>query len=156
LVGTGRNHHGVCSEVARRRAQRDTIARRVDRVDVDALANRNTRVVRVALEIRDELVPQHERIRGRSLVGAARKLRAPVRGHEAEAVPAISPGLRDPPAFEHNRLDAEVGKLPADGQPRLPRAHNRHLHALGDHLTSLAERPVPGLLPLRCPMRRLY
>src|SRR6267143_6034255 len=70
--------------------------------------------MRVALEVAHDVVPRHVSVRVIAGVLAARELDGPVRGHEAEAVPAISPGLADASPLQDDVVDAGLGQLMAD------------------------------------------
>ena len=127
-VRAGRDHEDVGGEVAVGRPQHETVAPAFDALDIDSLAH--GRAGGVALEVADDLVPQHEPVRIEPVVGAARQLHGPVRGHEAEAVPAVSPRLADPAPLEDGVLDAEYGELVADREPRLAAADDRDANVL--------------------------
>jgi hypothetical protein len=127
-------------EVAGGRAQDEGIALSLDAVNVHAFAHR--RGVGIALEEGDDLVAGHEPVRIWPVVCAAGQLHRPVRGHEAEAVPAIAPCLPDAPPLEHDVLDATGRELVARREPgRAPADHRcaRSLHR-GDPTTVVTDR----------------
>src|SRR3981081_4314222 len=68
----------------------------------DALANRCLERARVRLEMRDDRVAGHEAFRVVARVRAAGKTDGPVRGDEAERVPASAPGLADASALQYD------------------------------------------------------
>jgi hypothetical protein len=83
------------------------------------------------LEERHDLIPWHEAVRIGPVVGVARRLDRPVRGHQAEAVPSVTPGLADLATLEHDMLHAVSGELVARGQTRLA-APNDEVIAQGE------------------------
>jgi hypothetical protein len=86
----------------------------IDRPDGDALADGRRRISRVPHEMGNDLVAGHETVGIVARVGPARELHGPVRGHQAEAVPPIPPGLADPAALQDDVADPKAGELVAD------------------------------------------
>jgi len=69
------------------------------------------------IDIIADLVPQHEAMRMRSLIGETRQLALPVRSYKTEAVPSLAaPDVPRTVLFENNMIDAAVGQEPADGK----------------------------------------
>ena len=109
-----------------------------DRADLDVLSHGRSDVGRVALQIADDLVAGHESVRVRPVVDAVGQADEPVGRHEAEAVPAISPGLADAAPLEDDVLDAGLGQLAARGEARLTGADDGHGSRLGSsHASTL-------------------
>ena len=128
-VGAGRDHEDVGGEVAARTSAARSRRPRVSTPSTST-PSRSGRAGGVALEVADDLVPQHEPVRVEAVVRAARQLHGPVRRHETEAVPAVAPGLADPATLEHGVLDAEAGQLVAHCKPGLAAADDRHANVL--------------------------
>ena len=99
---------------------------------------------RPALEVTDDLVLAQEPIRVVAGVCAAREPDRRVRRHEAEALPTVTPRLRDPPTVEHDMLDAELGELVTHGQPSLPSADDEHVHRLGHRAIDASSTARPS------------
>src|ERR671911_2055663 len=96
-----------------------------------------------------------------------RELHRPVRRHQAEAVPAITPGLPDAAALEHDVLDTARPQLMADGEPGLPAADDRNARLLHRNDPTTAGDGSPSrraptrwrrgrVLPRRPPGRRPF
>ncbi len=100
------------------------------RLDVNAFPNGRLEPVRIALEVRDDLVAGHESVRVPAVVRSAGKLDGPVWRDEAEAVPASAPRLADPAPFEYHVLDSGASELVAHGQPGLARANDDDVDTL--------------------------
>ena len=74
----------------------------------------------VALEEVGDLGGGHEAVDVSSGVGPAGQAAHPVRGQQAQGVPAFAaPPLGDPAALEHDVVDAAVGEAAADRQAGL-------------------------------------
>ena len=104
----------------------------VDRPDGDALPDRRPGGGRVALEVGDDLVAGHEAVGVVAGVGPAREPHGPVRGDEAEAVPAIPPRLADPAALQDDVVDPQARELVADRQAGGPATHHQDVDTLHD------------------------
>ncbi len=104
--------------------------RRFEGKDLDSLAHGGREGVHVARQGGDDLVARHIAVRIVPVVRVARELDGPVRGHQAEAVPAIPPCLADPAPPEHDMLDARVRELMADGQACLSASDDGRLDVL--------------------------
>ena len=128
LIGAGAHDHRRGLEPALGGDELEVSIGVAQLLHVHALAHRHRATVGVLLEVGDDLVAPHVAVRIIAGIGAAGQVEGPVRSHQREAVPALTPGLGDPRAFQHDMLDAERGELPADGQPRLTRPdhHDRH------------------------------
>ena len=72
--------------------------------------------------MRDDRVAWHEPVRIVARVCAAGKTNRPVRGDEAERVPASTPGLADPSALQNDVVHAGSRQLMAHGETGLPGA----------------------------------
>jgi hypothetical protein len=119
LKSPGCEHHRLGAELtAGGMEDKPALRTRLDRTDVHVLSHGSLECRGVAFEIAHHLVPRHEPIRVGPVVVSVGKLDAPVRRHEAEAVPAVAPGLTDPATLENNVLDAGLRQLAADGEPR--------------------------------------
>jgi hypothetical protein len=115
------------------RHEREAASRRDgDGRDVDPLTHGGGDRIGVALHERHELVAPHEPVRIGSVIGRAGELHGPVRGDDAEAVPAVAPCLRDPSALEDEVLDAALGELVAGRKPRLARADDDDINRFHD------------------------
>ena len=75
----------------------------------------------VPLEVGDDLVAGHEAVGVVAGVGPSREPHGPVRGDEAEAVPAIPPRLADPAALQDDVVDPQARELMADRTGRRTR-----------------------------------
>ena len=137
LVGTGADHDGLCVQRTLARLQvQERVPPRPDACHPDALANLPGGI---PLEVVDDLVACDVPLRVVTGVRRARQVQRPVRGHQREAVPAVSPCLRDPACLEHDVLDPDQAQLAADRQTRLPRSDNDDGHP---HI----QRPVADAL----------
>ncbi len=103
---------------------------RVERRDFDALSERGVVAEGVALEEADDRVAWVEGVWILPIVGLIGKLHAPVRRHEAEALPAPSPGLRYPSLLEHDMRDAVLGELVTGCKPGLTGAHDHDIEEI--------------------------
>jgi hypothetical protein len=144
LVGSGREHHAPGPQVALRGGEEEAVLPGAfDGLHLDALAERSADRLRVALQRGDDLVAGHVPVRAVPVVRIARELDGPVWRDQAEAVPAIPPGLTDPASFEDHVLQSCFAQVVADGKAGLSAAHHRHLDALSHFRGS-----VGHLLPL--------
>src|SRR5207253_1330851 len=90
------------------------------------LLDRRVKRVRPALEVRYQLRERHESVWVRARILGAGKLDAPVRGHEAEGIPATRPPcLGDATGIEDDVVDVGLGEVPAGGQACLAGADDR-------------------------------
>ena len=110
-----------------------------DRGHLDALSDLTRRRGRVPLEVADDLVAREIAVGIVAVVRSARELHAPVRRHQAEAVPSVSPRLTDPSALEHHVLDPSLSELVTRRQPGLATAHHDDIDAF--HIGSIADDP---------------
>jgi hypothetical protein len=147
-VGAGRDDEEVGSDVALGRPQHEAVAAAFDAFDVDSLAH--GRAGGVALEVADDLVPRHEPVRIGPVVGAARQLHGPVRRHETEAVPAITPGLADAAPLEDDVLDAAACELAADRQSGLAAADDHDASVFHPRETSAGDGSPSGGVETVC------
>jgi hypothetical protein len=137
LVGAGAEHDGAGGEASGRGLEHEAfVLDRLQRLDVDALAHGRVAAGGVALEVVDDLVAQHEAVGVVAVVAVARERHAPVRRHEAEAVPAVPPRLADPAALEHDVVDARLRELVADGEPGLTGSHHHDLVVVAHGMAS--------------------
>src|SRR5690349_13355123 len=124
LVGAGAEHDPAGPQLAGRGLEHEATARVPPQPgDLDSALDGSVEAGRVALEIGDDLVADHEAVRVVAVVVMARKLNGPVRGDEAEAVPAAAPGLTDASALQDDVIDAPAGELMAHGEPGLAGSH---------------------------------
>jgi len=70
--------------------------------------------------MRDDRVARHEAVRVVPRVRAARKTDGPVRGDQAERVPASAPRLADSSALQDDVIHAGSRQLVAHGETGLP------------------------------------
>ena len=120
LVGAGSDDDITSLQVAVRGPRHEPSGSAfLERANRHALPQRRTGPVRVALEECDDLIAWHEAIGLVTVVHGVRQLHRPVRRHQAEAVPSVSPGLRNPAALEHDMVHPVSCQLVADGQARL-------------------------------------
>src|SRR5438067_13747438 len=87
----------------------------------DPLANRCLERTRIRLEVRDDRIARHEPVRIFAGIRAAGKKDGPVRGDEAERVPASAPGLADSAALQHEVINTGSRQLVAHRETGLPR-----------------------------------
>ena len=127
LVGAGVDDDGASLNPTCRRLDHETrITSSSKRTDLNARTDRRPESLGIAFEISDDLVFGHEPVGVVAVVGIAGQLHRPVRGHQAEARPPVTPGLPDPSLLENNMLDVELGQLAADRQAGLSAAdHNQ-------------------------------
>ena len=131
LEGAGGEDDAGRAHVAEGRPGEEPARLPVDRRDVHALPDGEPGGGGVSLEVRDDLVAGHEAVGVVAGVGPARESHRPVRGDEAEAVPAVSPRLADPAALQDEMVDPQARELVADRESGRPAAHDEDVDA--DH-----------------------
>ena len=150
LIGPGRQHHALGPQLALRGGEEEAgLPGAFDSLHLDPLPQRSADRLRIALEVEDDFLAGHETVRAVPAVGVSRELDGPVWRDQAEAVPAIPPGLTDPASFEDHVLQSCIAQVMADRKARLSAAHHGHLdapsHSCGSlrHLLSLFLRYSP-------------
>jgi hypothetical protein len=84
-------------------------------------------VLRVALDEPDQLGDGHEAVRVVTLVGQPRQARLPVRGEQAQRVPALGlPGVGDLAALEHDVVQAMARERMTDREAGVPGPDHHH------------------------------
>jgi hypothetical protein len=88
----------------------------------------------------------HEAVLRGIVVGESRQPRRPVRRDQAEAVPAVAPGLRDAAALEDDVLDTACRELVAHRETGLSSTDDRGRYVLHRHLRdgARASEPTPA------------
>ena len=119
----------------------EAVRRPIDRPDGDALPDGCPGSRGVSPEVGDDLVAGHEAVGVVARVDPAREPHGPVRGDEAEAVPAIPPRLADPAALQDDVVDAQARELMADRQAGGPASDDQDVDML--HGRSV-RAPAPG------------
>ena len=123
VIAADGEHDAACAQLAVARGDGEAIAVLRDRVHRDALVKRRLETLGIALDVVDDRVLEHEAVGIVTVVGVARQPALPIRGHEAERVPALrAPRRRDAVALEHDVVDAAPGQLPARGKAGLAAA----------------------------------
>ncbi len=85
-----------------------------------AVVNRRVEGTSVVLQVLDELPRGHVTVGVVPLVVPVRKTTVPVGREEPQGIPALAaPALADPPALQHDVLDAALPEAAAHGQARL-------------------------------------
>ena len=106
VAGAARQHHRAGAELAVARGQVVAVVGAPYRGDVHAGADGGAGERGEALDELDHLGHGHVAVRVRAVVVEARQAALPVRGEEAEGVPALPPpGVRHLTAFEHDVVD---------------------------------------------------
>src|SRR6266581_4330693 len=114
LVGAGADDDGASLKLTCRRLEHKTrITSSGQRTDLNARTDGRPESGGIAFEIGDDLVFGHEAVGVIAVVAIAGQLHRPVRGHEAEGRPSVTPGLPDPPLLENDMIDIEPGQLVA-------------------------------------------
>jgi hypothetical protein len=132
LIRAGANDHGRGEDVAARRPQEvPALRRRLQGGHVDPLAKRGPEAGGVPFQVLDDFVSNHEAVGIVAVVCAAsREPHRPVRRDQAEAVPAIPPGLAHADPLENDVLDASLRQLMARRQARLAATDDHDLDVL--------------------------
>ena len=117
-------------QVAGRRPGDEAARCPFDRPDGDALPDGRSGSGSVSLEVGDDLVAGHEAVGIVAGIGPAREPHGPVRGDEAEAVPAIPPRLADPAPLQDDVVDPQARELVADRQAGGPAPYDQDVDAL--------------------------
>ena len=134
LEGSGREDDGLRRERTGRGLEQEAAVRaRAERGGRDPFSHRRLEPRRVALEVLDELVAGHESVGVVPLVLTPGQQHAPIRRHQAEAVPAPTPGLPHATFLEHEVLDARLRQLVAHREPGLACADDDDLRHLQPH-----------------------
>jgi len=150
LVSAGAEYDPCRFDVARRRVQAEASPLDwVERRHLDVFSERGVAAERIALEEADDLVALIERIRIFAVVKLIGKLHAPVRCHEAEALPTPPPGLPYPPLLEHDMRNAVLGELMTGCKPGLTGTHNHDIEGITHraNLSRLEHRLSLSTLP---------
>lgn len=105
----------------------------IDRSDGHALPDERPGCGSVSPEVGDDFVAGHEAVGIVARVGPTREAHGPVRGDEAEAVPAIPPRLADPAALQDDVADPEAHELMAGRKTGGPAPYDQDVDALHWH-----------------------
>src|SRR5262249_42769148 len=130
LLVPARGQHDLPSPNRTRRSGQNeaAVVTSAKRRDGRLLANRRPKAAGVIDQVTDDVVPGHEPARVVAFVVPAGQLHRPIGDHQAEAVPPPTPRLTDPAAVEPDMLDACLGQLVAQRQPRLTCADHRDVN----------------------------
>ena len=123
-------HHEPGGHVALRGVRHEAGQGGVELVDRDAFTDRGIESAGVGLQVGDDGVARHEAVGVVALVLPTGQPDGPVRGHQAEAVPAVAPRLAERVPLHDQVLDAVAGQLVAHRQAGRAAADDQHIDAL--------------------------
>ena len=153
LVGARAHDNRVGLHVACCRAEQEATRRsRFQSVDADSLVDGRSEARCIAFQVADDLVTRHEALGILACVARSRQAHRPVRCHEAEAVPAIAPGLTNLSALQDDVIDAVLGQLMAHRKAGLAGADHHDRASISDPSSSppfRGDRPPISRIPGR-------